>query len=84
MLNRAGYQSSAAIVAELRKASYGWETMFTISDCSHVINLNIVGPAGDEDEWANDMHKLDTILDSVKELRKGLVRARRSEGLPLY
>lgn len=83
MLNLPGFQSTAAIVAELRRTQYGWETMFRINDCDRAVNLGFSGPTADEDEWANDLHKLDTMTAAIKAFRKGLVQARRREGLPL-
>jgi hypothetical protein len=87
MLNRPGYESTAAIVAEVvENKGYGkepepfWDVMLQISDCSRTICLSLRDPADpetDDEQFENDMHKLDTIIDCVYELQKGMRKVRR-------
>lgn len=80
MLNLPGFESTAAIVAELVKGEYGWEGDIKISDCSRQITLSICDPlassTGDE-RFENDLYKVDTLIAALKEFRKGMLRVRR-------
>lgn len=80
LLNLPGYESTGAIVAELIETKYGWEVSISISDCSRQIALSIFDPAAkdtDDERFDNDLHKVDVLLDTLKEFRKGMLRVRR-------
>lgn len=80
MLNLPGFESTAAIVAELVEGMYGWEADIKISDCSRQITLSICNPAAadtDDLRFENDLYKVDTLIDTLKAFRTGMLRVRR-------
>lgn len=83
MLNLPGFESTAAITAEIVSGEYGWEADIKISDCSRQITLSICDPASSstaDERYENDLYKVDTLIDVLKEFRKGMVRVRRYHG----
>lgn len=80
LLNPPGHHGTGAIVAEVTKRDYGWEAILKISDCDRTITLSLYGPTAADHDHAADLFKIDTIIDSLREMRKGLVRARRKSG----
>lgn len=87
LLNRPGFESTGAIVAEITEhPGYGkepepfWDVSLVISDCSRTIGLTLFDPQAhdtSDERFENDMHKLDTIVEAVRELQKGMRRVRR-------
>lgn len=80
LLNRPGFEGTAAIVAELSEGKYGWGCDLKISDCSRVVCLAICDPAADEtddDRFYNDVEKVDILLEALKEFRKGMFKVRK-------
>lgn len=81
MLNPPGHHSTGSIVAEVAKTKYGWETTLQVTDCSRAVVLSLYGPDTDSDEDHDaDLYKIDVMIDALRELRKGLKRARRQCG----
>lgn len=81
LLNPPGHHSTGAIVAEVTKTKYGWETTLQISDCTRVVTLALYGPDTEDDEdHEADLYKIDVMIDTLRELRKGLKQARRQSG----
>lgn len=81
LLNPPGHHSTGAIVAEVSKKKWGWETTLQISDCARSVGLSFYGPDCEEDiDHEADLFKVDEMIVALKEFRKGLVRARRSCG----
>jgi hypothetical protein len=77
-LNKDPHYSVAAIVAKIDR--YG-DTELRISDCNNSISLSLHG--GDhnrEDEWDNNMYKLDTIVEVVQALRNQIAKQARKDG----
>lgn len=83
MLNRPGFHSTAAIVAEVPNSSYLKNddydydcAQLVISDCSRSIAIEFCTAkrhARLPDYWENDLAKVDTLIDVLKDFRKGLV-----------
>jgi hypothetical protein len=79
LLNPPGFQSTAAIVAEVRNSKhpdnnryYSQVALIQISDCDRKVTLDFApgeSPAQDE----ADLYKVDTLLRVLKDFRKGLV-----------
>lgn len=84
MLNRKGFQSTAAIVAEVEDTSAfapedvdKWlhpSMLFQISDCDRSIQFEF--SIRTQDEYRNSLHKLDTMLKYIGQFRDGLVAER--------
>lgn len=76
MLNRPGFQTTAAIVAEIENTEAGlprWgepEYTLQLSDCDRSISftLDMDTPEGRR----NNLHKVDTMIRALTEFRKGL------------
>lgn len=78
MLNLPGWNSTAAIVAELENLEGWWQPTLKISDCDRAVSLNLMQPDTSTDaQFENDMYKLDTIAGSVKELQRAMRTVRR-------
>ena len=82
MLNLPGHHSTAAIVAEIENTVVTGEeypdACFQISDCNRSISLDFESlhryyDDPREDVMANDIHKIDVMLDALKAFRKGLL-----------
>lgn len=76
MLNLPGYHSTAAIVAEASEGMYGPNIAYQLSDCTRVVSLDF-SDLTDDEAFANDLHKLDTIIDATRALRRGLVAMKK-------
>lgn len=77
LLNLPGFESTAAIVAEIAEVQYGLEVSIAISDCSRTVNLTFSDDFDDDDKFANNLHKVDTMIDCLKAFRRGLMVHRR-------
>lgn len=80
LLNKPGFEGTAAIVAELTENQYGWEVDLKISDCTRAISLDICDPSlvdTDDARFGNDLEKVDILIDSLKSFRTGMLRVRR-------
>lgn len=80
MLNLPGHESTAAIVAELVQSRWGWSPQLQLSDCTRTVSFSLHNPADEDtsdEDFENDMHKLQTIIDACKELQKGMRSVRR-------
>lgn len=78
MLNLPGHHSTAAIVAELRDTEGNWDendewpsATCVISDCETRISLDMDFASAHQVE--NSVHKIDTIVETLIELRRGLI-----------
>jgi hypothetical protein len=87
MLNLPGHHSTAAIVAEMEDTS-GWptgkardgselsgyniepNTTFSITDCDNKVNIEI--GFNSENGVENNLHKIDTMIEILQDLRKGV------------
>jgi hypothetical protein len=84
LLNLPGHQSTAAIVAEITMEGSSTYPDYTlkISDCSRAVDLELDFDTADSRE--NNLYKIDTMLDVLKEFRKGVVahgkRVERAKG----
>ena len=76
LLNLPGYQSTAAIVAEVVTDEYGAEASVQISDCTRKISLEFY--AGRQEDHENNLHKVDTMLDALRVFRRALVKAQKA------
>lgn len=89
LLNLPGHHSTAAIIAEIentvdwpegKSRSGGELTSYTaepnstllISDCSNQVNIEI--DIGTSARLENSIYKIDTMIDALKALRKGVIR----------
>ncbi len=88
LLNLPGHHSTAAIIAEIEDTK-DWqegkdrngrpvqgytaqpEWTFTISDCSGSVNLEL--DFGTDNNLENNLHKIDTIINTLKEFRRGVI-----------
>lgn len=78
MLNLPGHHSTASIVAEVTRRGegrYDTDAFIQISDCDRKIMLDF--QPLDPDEHANDLYKIDTLLDTLRTFKRGLVKAHR-------
>lgn len=79
LLNLPGYHTTAAIVAEVENFDGWWRATLHISDCDRKVSLDLPDPGVcDDAAFDNAMHKLDTLVGSIRELQKGMRRVRRS------
>lgn len=89
LLNLPGHHSTAAIIAEIENTvdwpegksrngneltSYTAEPNITliVTDCSEKVNIEI--DIGTPARLENSIHKLDTMIDALKSMRKGVIR----------
>jgi hypothetical protein len=73
LLNLPGQQTIAAIVAELENLNGYWCATLQLSDCDRKVSFSLPDPSNCSDaEFENAMYKLDTIVNSVKELQRGM------------
>ncbi len=87
MLNKPGFCSTAAIVAEVEDTS-AWDegcgrrgkpatkhdfpdATFQITDCSRAIYMEVHFSGDDEQE--NNLYKIDTMIDALQQFRDGMV-----------
>lgn len=76
LLNLPGHHSTAAIVAEIQPGtSFSY---INISDCSRQISIEC--PTGDEDDFENTMHKVNTMIDVLSSYRRALKAEGRKKG----
>ncbi len=73
LLNLPGMHSVASIVGEVDLADEYLTTVCSISDCSRVIHLEFA--YGTNDDRENNLYKIDTMIDVLRQFRKGVVRA---------
>jgi hypothetical protein len=81
MLNLPGFESTAAVVAEVAEKSWGWECSIQISDCDRKVSLSFCDPGHSEtteEQYENDLYKVDTLIGALQEFRSGMKRRRRS------
>ena len=77
-LNTAGYQGQANIVTYIIKSDWGNKDKYDrdvdikldIADCSRVISMDI--DDYDSDARENSLHKVDTLIEVLTDLRKAL------------
>jgi hypothetical protein len=80
MLNLPGFETTGAVVAELVEQDKYWDATLNISDCSRSVVLSIFDPASADTSdlrFDNDLYKVDTLIECLKEFRKGMLRVRR-------
>lgn len=74
-LNLEGHHSHAHIIAASPKdRAYG---SVSLMDCSEVINLSLEWR--DEDEYENTLHKLDTLIDILKDFKKSIQKSYKAK-----
>lgn len=88
LLNLPGHHSTATIIAEIEstvdwpenKGRNGEEltrytaepnSTFTITDCSNSVHIEL--DIDSENSYQNTLYKLDTMIDSMRKLRRGVV-----------
>lgn len=81
LLNGEGYQSTAAIVAEIEDST-GWESepsynpvpavTLQFANCDRSIAYDL--DWGDDDSLQNSLDKVDLMIDCLRRFRKGLVK----------
>lgn len=102
LLNGPGYHTTGAIVAEIEDTSTwpedkngrgndlsrwdGPRYVLQISDCSRPISISL--DLESEEDFANNLHKLDTMIDALTSMRAGVIieqerLAERRANLPL-
>ena len=76
LLNLPGHESTAAIAAAFNP-DMDYNSVY-ISDCSRQITLDIT--CSSKDTYENSIYKLDTLIATLTEYRKGVrVRGRRND-----
>jgi hypothetical protein len=88
LLNLPGHHSTAAIVAEIEN-TVDWEdgkgrggeeltrynaepfTALIVTDCDNKVNIEL--DIDSQNSCDNTLHKIDTMLDALKKLRRGVV-----------
>jgi len=78
MLNLPGHHSTAAIVAEVVQTGdgkYSTEAYLQISDCDRRIRLDFC--IHDLDDHENNLHKIDTLISSLRSFRRAVVKAQK-------
>jgi hypothetical protein len=91
LLNLPGHHSTAAIVAEIEN-TVDWEEgkgrggdeltrynaephmMLTVTDCDNRVNIEL--DIDSENSYENTIYKVDTMIEELRKLRKGLVTER--------
>lgn len=90
MLNRPGYQTTAAIVAEIEdtsawkpgkdrngrdlSSSYGTEPLYTLQLSNCDRSISFMLEFGSPERHANNLHKLDTMISALEKFRTGLAQ----------
>jgi ribosomal protein S15P/S13E len=71
-LNLPYHHAQANILSQVHHSSnYGWvEGTIKISDCDKTITLYL--DFGDEEQYANSMHKINTMISHLSELRANI------------
>lgn len=76
-LNKKGYHSNAAIIANIETSSFGDEQFYAtykLSDCNRTIEMSI--DLKDLESYENTLYKLNKILQVTENFKKAIVKLR--------